>query len=64
MVYDKPTNTLSAMTTENCNTENWVADREAENPSSLIAKLRMRITALIAWLRVAFDYARTKFAEA
>ena len=63
MVYNKEANTLSAMTTENCHTENWVADREAENPSSPFAKLRMRITAIVDWLRALFALLKTKIAE-
>ena len=49
MVYDTPTDTLYAMTEENCHTENWDADPEVYKPISYFDKLKVAIKAISVW---------------
>ena len=41
---------IAVMTTENCDTENWEADDEVENPKNKFSKLFIALTALINWI--------------
>ena len=41
---------IETMTTENCDTENWEADDQLDNPSSKAEKLFSALTSLIKWL--------------
>lgn len=50
IVYDNETDTASAMTEENCHTEAWEADREADYPSTKPSKLYAFLKSLIKWL--------------
>ena len=52
---DEANGTLEAMTSENCDTENWVADEQTDRPSGFFAKLRVALSAIFTWLKAAFQ---------
>ena len=56
MVYDKETDSLSPMTKENCNTENWDSAPEVYKPESFIDKLKVAINAMIVWTKLLIDF--------
>ena len=41
---------VEAMTTENCNTENWEAEDKIDNPTDKYGKIFVAVTSLITWL--------------
>ena len=41
---------VEAMTTENCNTENWEAEDKIDNPTDKYGKIFVAVTALLTWL--------------
>ena len=41
---------IAAMTTENCDTENWEADAALDNPSDLYGKAFVAVSSLLRWL--------------
>ncbi len=41
---------IKAMTTENCDTENWEADEKIDNPTDKYGKIFVAVTALINWI--------------
>ncbi len=51
IVYDKDTDTAYKMTTENCNTEAWEADKEQDAPTSPYSKLLRFIESVLVWFR-------------
>ena len=56
MVYDYDTDTMEAMTEENCNTEQWQADEELDNQSKMFKVLINFVTALLKWFRQLFSF--------
>lgn len=56
MVYDKETDSLSPMTKENCNTENWDSAPEVYKPESFIDKIKVAINAMIVWTKLLIDF--------
>jgi len=52
---------IEAMTTENCDTENWEADDKIDNPTDNYGRIFVAVTALINWLmelvKMLFDLA-------
>ncbi|MGN0486079.1 MAG: hypothetical protein ACI4GB_02505, partial [Acutalibacteraceae bacterium] len=55
-VYDYDTNTLSKMTTENCDTEQWETNIVTEKPQNWIERLLGFLTALFAWLEALIKF--------
>ncbi|MGN0447754.1 MAG: hypothetical protein ACI4GC_04300 [Acutalibacteraceae bacterium] len=55
-VYDYDTNTLSKMTTENCNTERWEANEKIEKTDNFFAKLLGFLTSLFKWFTALFSF--------
>ncbi len=41
---------IEAMTTENCDTENWEADEKTDNPTDKHGKIFVAVTSLLKWL--------------
>ena len=41
---------IEAMTTENCDTENWEAEERLDNPKDMYGKLFVAVSSLIEWL--------------
>ena len=62
MVYDWATKTMSPMTEENCHTEYWTADYEADHPSNIFQRLRAFFNSLKEWLKAAFLAIKEKIA--
>ena len=56
MVYDKPSDTLSPMTTENCNTENWDPAPEIYKPESFFDKIKVAFNAIIVWSKLLVEF--------
>ena len=52
--YSDPDNakrgSIEAMTTENCDTENWEAEERLDNPKDMYGKLFVAVSSLIEWL--------------
>ena len=63
MVYDPATKTMSPMTVENCHTEYWTADYEADYPSNFFQRLRVYFPALRAWLKAVFEAIKAKITK-
>ncbi len=55
MVYDYDTDTMSAMTEENCNKVYYTADKEADKPDNIFARLSAFIKSLINFVKNAFE---------
>ncbi len=55
MVYNTEADTLSPMTEENCNTENWDANPDVYRPESFFDKLSVAIKSFVRWLGLLFD---------
>ena len=64
MVYDADTDTLSAMTTENCNTENWDAAPEVYKPESFFDKVRVAFNAFFTWFKLFINFIVSSASEA
>ena len=56
MVYDKADDSLSPMTEENCNTENWDAAPEIYKPESFLDRLKVAANALFVWTKLLFNF--------
>ena len=56
LVYDYDTDIMTTMTEENCNTENWVADKDAEEPQTIFEKIIVRLTAFFNWIASLFNF--------
>ena len=56
MVYDKETDSLSPMTEENCNTENWDAAPEIYKPESFIDKIKVAANAMFVWVKLLVNF--------
>lgn len=56
MVYDNDTDTLSPMTTENCDTEYWDADPEIYKPATFFDKVRVATNAFTKWLKLLAEF--------
>ena len=56
MVYDYDTDTMVAMTEENCNTEQWQADEEVDNQSNFFKVLTNFIKKLLNWFKQLFSF--------
>lgn len=56
MVYDKESDTLSPMTTENCNTENWDSAPEIYKPETFIDKLKVAFNAIVTWSKLFVEF--------
>ena len=61
MVYDTETDTLEAMTEENCDTELWEADESVDKPQTKEERLSSAIKALLTWLFELFKILSEKF---
>lgn len=55
VVYDKETNHAVRMTTENCNTEAWEADREKDYPTNFFVKLIDYFKSLAVWVKALIE---------
>ena len=64
MVYDKESNHLEAMTTENCNTENWDADPEVYKPDSFFDKIKVAFNAFFVWFKLFINFISESINEA
>ncbi len=60
MVYNYSDNKMYAMNTENCDTYNWKADKEADNPSNIFERLKAFINSFIKWFKTFVDFASKK----
>ena len=58
LVYDYATDTMSTMTEENCNTENWDAEDKYEKPEGPVARVFVFIRAFINWLIDLFTFTK------
>lgn len=56
MVYDKETNNLEPMTTENCNTEHWDAAPEVYKPNSFFDKIKVAFNAFFVWFKLFINF--------
>lgn len=56
MVYDKETNNLEPMTTENCNTEHWDAAPEVYKPTSFFDKIKVAFNAFFVWFKLFINF--------
>ena len=56
LVYDYETDIMTTMTTENCNTENWAADKDTEEPQTIFEKILARLTAFFNWIASLFNF--------
>ena len=56
LVYDYETDIMTTMTTENCNTENWAADKDTEEPQTIFEKILVRLTAFFNWIASLFNF--------
>ncbi len=56
MVYDDASDSLSPMTEENCNTENWDSAPEIYKPESFIDKLKVAVNAMIVWTKLLIEF--------
>ena len=56
MVYDKESNHLEAMTTENCNTEHWDAAPEVYKPTSFFDKIKVAFNAFFVWFKLFINF--------
>lgn len=56
MVYDTETDTLYAMTEENCHTEYWDADPDVYRPSSFFDKLSVGFASFTRWFKLFIDF--------
>lgn len=61
IVYDGETDTAHKMTTENCNTEAWDADKEEETPENPYMKLIVFIRSVLRWIKELFTILSDKF---
>lgn len=61
IVYDNQKDAAYKMTTENCNTEAWEADKDKETPEGAYAKLFVFIRSVINWLRELIALISLKF---
>ena len=64
MVYDKESNHLEAMTTENCNTENWDAAPEVYKPESFFDKIKVAFNAFFVWFKLFINFISESINEA
>ena len=51
---DDANGTLEAMTSENCDTENWEADAEVDHPATFWGKITVAFSAFFNWLKALF----------
>ncbi len=56
MVYDDATDTLSPMTTENCNTEHWDAALDIYKPASFFDKIKVAFNAFFVWFKLFINF--------
>lgn len=56
MVYDKAADSLSPMTEENCNTENWDSAPEIYKPESFTDKLKVAFNAVFVWTKLLIEF--------
>lgn len=56
LVYDYETDIMTTMTEENCNTENWEADKGTEEPQTIFEKILVRLTAFFNWIASLFNF--------
>lgn len=56
LVYDYGTDIMTTMTEENCNTENWEADKGTEEPQTIFEKIIVRLTAFFNWIASLFKF--------
>lgn len=56
MVYDYDTDTMTKMTADNCNTEQWEADKEADDRTDGTKNFFSFITAFFKWLASLFNF--------
>ncbi len=56
MVYDKPTDSLSPMTTENCDTENWDSAPEIYKPVSITDRIKVAFNAITVWMKLLIEF--------
>lgn len=63
IVFDNKTQTSSPMTAENCNTNNWVADEEADKSNALIVRLKAFFVSFTTWVKSLIRIMSAKLAE-
>ncbi len=56
MVYDNDSDTLSPMTEENCNTENWDSAPEIYKPESFIDRVKVAVNAMFVWTKLLIEF--------
>lgn len=49
-INDPKRGSIEAMTTENCDTENWEAEEKLENPTSQLGKIFVAVSSLLTWI--------------
>lgn len=63
IVFNSETEEVSPMTAENCSTEYWQADPEADSPKSVFVRLLAFLRSYNRWLRLFIDLLRAKLAK-
>ncbi len=56
MVYNDESDSLSPMTEENCDTENWDSAPEIYKPKSFIDRLKVAVNAMFVWAKLLIEF--------